>query len=176
MSTSNVWTRLTETDYLPLAAALFLLQRTFGDRQYGHLSVDHLIRKIRATEDGSSSSTNKVLAVWSYGPKDDPVISLFFFLRRRHTTSGNDEPWAYCLTGGAKPEGAGGLSAADLRAETGRGCAKMRHAVAGAPDRGHGRKRDSQFQSLDWKRGDGLRQCESECPPGAKVGAENEKD
>jgi len=125
MAAAPAWTNISDNQYLPLATALFLLQQTFEDWQYGHLSVEHLRKKILEIDTAPNSTTNQLLYVWSYGALRDPLLSAFFFLRRRHKATGS-QPKAYCMTVGAKSTGNDALSAAEIRTALAAVCKKMR--------------------------------------------------
>jgi len=119
------WTAIPNNRYAPLAMGLLLLQKTFDDWQYAYLSVGDLRDKMLGP-DSQHPNRKVVLHAWSYGPLDDPLISAFFFLRRRHKKVDPQAPRAFCMTVGAKPIADGGLAANDLRRELGTVCSLMR--------------------------------------------------
>jgi hypothetical protein len=99
MAPAASWTNLAASDFIPLGAALLLLQKTFVDGQYRDLTVPILQDKMLAHEPNSSAdATRLLLYVWSFGAVDDPDVSAFFFLRRRHKASNPQERFAYCMT------------------------------------------------------------------------------
>jgi hypothetical protein len=103
-----------------IGAALALLQAT-SPGHYTHLTVDILNSKLKSvTQNGDPLWA---LRLYSYGDLGDPLVSAFFFLRRRkkvgdpHHPDGPDPSgqWAYCLTIGAKDTDDGGLTSDALR-------------------------------------------------------------
>ncbi len=103
------WHLVPQSD-VEVGTALLLLQRSFQDGQYSHLSVEILRNKMVA----------KRLYIWSYGSLLNPDASAFFFLRRKHKSSGNMKNPAFCMTVGARPYDPGppkkGLTKDELRA------------------------------------------------------------
>ena len=124
MAAAPTWTKISQNEFLPIAMNLLLLQKTFDDWQYGYLSVGDLHDKMGPTAE--HPNRKRVLHIWAYGPTDDPIISVFFFLRRKHKKNDTQAPIAYCMTVGAKPLNNGGLSAVDLRREIGVACGLLR--------------------------------------------------
>jgi hypothetical protein len=125
------WTKLIDSDYEAVRRALLLLQETFVDGQYDHLSVDDLRHKMQAQEPKPdqthpSDPNRALLHLWSHGPVDDPTLSAFFFLRRNKKNSGSKEQPGYCMTVGAKPQPAG-MDPNTLRTQIGVVCGSMRN-------------------------------------------------
>jgi hypothetical protein len=123
---ANVWTELSNLDEDALGFALSLLQRSLDG--YSGLSLLVLQRKMRPVEKPPGTRLF-CLRVFSYGEPanlNDPLVSAFFFLRRVHRPMGENKPWAYCLSVGAKAETNHGLDPAGLRSALVNICNRMR--------------------------------------------------
>ncbi len=109
MAIPTGWTPISAD--IPLGRALLLLQETFVDGQYSHLSVLTLQEKLHPGAPGR----HYWLHAFSYGSLRDPDISAFFFLRLRFG------PRAFSMTVGATPHNPGpppvGLDPTALRNE-----------------------------------------------------------
>ena len=115
------WKEIFKEQTDEIGSALSLLQDT-APHYYDHLTKDILKGKLKqATQNGTELWS---LRLYSYG--DDPLhplVSAFFFLRRRKKVCNPSHPnppdppglWAYCLTVGAKDSDEGGLSSGALR-------------------------------------------------------------
>lgn len=129
MAAIRTWYPLDDSD-IPIGTALLLLQKSFQNGQYSHLSVEILQNKMIAYD--SDSKLNR-LYLWSYALSQtdpDPYASAFFFLRRYHRLKVDpQENPALCLTVGAKPAADGGLNKDLLRAEIGVVCDRMRQQI-----------------------------------------------
>ena len=121
---AHAWQEIVRTQNALIASALYLLQTTADG--YWHLSVDILKSKMRP---GTKPTTaHHCLRLYSYGDPSDPLVSAFFFLRRRMKNGNADAPglWANCLAVGAKDTAAGGLSSDDLRDALNEVCLTMK--------------------------------------------------
>ena len=107
------WQPIGQQDTGSIQAALALLQATMDG--YAQMTVPILQGKMQP---GKNPPTQYFcLLLYSYGNPLNPLVSAFFFLRRRKKNGNPDAPadWAYCLTVGAKDTVDGGLSSDDLR-------------------------------------------------------------
>lgn len=114
---ANEWHQICNTDDNAVASALGLLQASAEG--YGRLETIPLLRKMRP---GEFPKTKKFcLRLFSYVGEEenleDPLVSAFFFLRRRRKMGPPDPRglWAYCLSVGAKKEADGGLDKDELK-------------------------------------------------------------
>ena len=117
MAAASAWILVPVSD-IPVGAALLLLQETFNDGQYSHVSVLKLKDKMQYDP--------KPLYIWSSEPLPDPKAYAFFFHRVKHKKLGKQEPPAYCMTIGAKPLARGGMSKDELITAIVEVCKQMR--------------------------------------------------
>jgi hypothetical protein len=111
---ADLWREIMKDETL-VAPAFALLKSTIDG--YDLLTEGILNSKMQpptpSQNDPNSNTAHHCLRLWSFGDDlADPLVSAFFFLRRRKSQGNADAYglWAHCLTVGAKDRSAGGLT------------------------------------------------------------------
>jgi hypothetical protein len=112
------WQEIVKDELTYITPALALLRNTTNG--YAGTTEAILNDKLQppkpSPDDPNSNTANHCLRLWSYGDRRNPLVSAFFFLRRRQKKGHADASglWANCLTVGVQDVTAGGLSKDDL--------------------------------------------------------------
>ena len=102
------WQEIRQGEDGIIGKAIELLQKT-SPGSYEHLSVDKLNAKLTAVRRPPEPDGLHALRLYSFGDSSVPLVSAFFFLRRRKSVGSPNHPgfplgpdapelWAYCLT------------------------------------------------------------------------------
>jgi|GEM_PF-2976698 len=124
------WQEIQKGDATYISLAFALLKSTING--YDQIPEAILIHKMQppgpSENDPNSNTANHCLRIWSYGDRLNPLVSAFFFLRRRKKQGNADAPglWANCLTVGAKFGTADSLSKDELIGALNEVCCLMR--------------------------------------------------
>jgi hypothetical protein len=108
------WQEIQQGDTASIHAAYALLKDTIDGYDLTESNLNNKMQKPKHDpHDPNADTDNHSLHLWSYGdpvlPLIHPLVSAFFFLRRRRSKGKSDgkERWANCLTVGAKDTPAG---------------------------------------------------------------------
>jgi hypothetical protein len=127
------WQEIDQGDTDSIRAAYALLKDTIGAYDLTETNLNNKMQKPKHDpNDPNADTAHHCLRLWSYGdpvlPQIHPLVSAFFFLRRRRSKGNADAAglWANCLTVGAKDTSAGGLTKDQLLDELNVVCGYMK--------------------------------------------------